>query len=79
MHKTQWPKCHTTGTGPEGVRNRKKHPSFLLMPNCHKLHENSKNVSLKIGTTSPQKLSQIFKNGEKLHYKVRRSKGPKYP
>ena len=28
----------------------KKHPSFLLMPNCHKLRENSKNVSLKIGS-----------------------------
>ena len=36
--------------GPEGVRNKKKHPSFLLMPNCHKLREDSKNVSLKIGS-----------------------------
>ena len=44
-----------------------------------KFQNHSKNVSLKIGTTSPQKLSQIFKNGEKLHYKIRCSKGPKYP
>ena len=34
------------------------------------LQNHSKNVSLKIGTTTPQKLSQIFKNGEKLHYKI---------
>ena len=34
----------------------KKHPSFLLMPNFHKLQEDSKNVSLKIGSKGPQKL-----------------------
>ena len=28
----------------------KKHPSFLLMPNFHKLQEDSKNVSPKIGS-----------------------------
>ena len=28
----------------------KKHPSFLLMPNFHKLQDDSKNVSLKIGS-----------------------------
>ena len=28
----------------------KKHPSFLFIPNCHKLRENSKNASLKIGS-----------------------------
>ena len=42
--------------------NRKKYPSFLLMPNFRKLQEDSKNVSLKIGSWKPQKLSQIFKN-----------------
>ena len=62
--------------GPEGFRNRKKHPSFLLMPNFHKLQEDSKNVSLKIGSWKPQKLFQIFKNA---YYKISRSKRPKYP
>ena len=57
----------------------KKNAHHFLKPNCGKFQNHSKNVSLKIGTTSPQKLSQIFKNGEKLHYKIRRSKGPKYP
>ena len=52
---------------------------FFSRKSCRKLQNHSKNVSLKIGTTSPQKLSQIFKNGEKLHYKIRRSKGQKYP
>ena len=46
--------------GPEGVRNRKKHPSFLLMPNSHKLRKDSKNVNFKIGPLGPKKLSQIF-------------------
>ena len=45
---------------PEGVLNWKKHPSFLLMPNVQKLRRNSKNISLKIGTWGPKKLSQIF-------------------
>ena len=35
--------------GLEGVLNRKKHPSFLLMPKSHKLHKDTKNVNLKIG------------------------------
>ena len=55
-----------------------KLPIFLT-PNFRKLQDVSKNVSLKIGSKGPQKLSQIFKNGEKLHYKISRSKGPKYP
>ena len=42
--------------GPEGVRNRKKHPPFLFMPNFHKLQEDSKNESLKIGSKGPKKL-----------------------
>ena len=46
----------------------KKMPIIFLKPNCRKFQNHFKNVSLKIGTTSPQKLSQIFKNGEKLHY-----------
>ena len=39
-----------THMGLEGVRNRKKHPSFLLMPNSHKLRKDSKNVNFKIGS-----------------------------
>ena len=31
--------------GPEDPSNRKKYPSFLLMPNFRKLQEDSKNVS----------------------------------
>ena len=46
--------------GPEGVLNWKKHPSFLLMPNSHKLRKDSKNVNVKIGSWGPKKLSQIF-------------------
>ena len=57
----------------------KKNTHNFFKPNCPKLRSISKNVSLKIGSRLPQKLSQIFKNGEKLHYKIRRSKGPKYP
>ena len=34
--------------GPEGVRTKKKHPSFLLMPNCHKVRKDSKNINFKI-------------------------------
>ena len=34
----------------------KKYPSFFLMPNYRKLQEDSKNVSLKIGSKVPQKL-----------------------
>ena len=45
----------------------KKHPSFLLMPNCHKLREDSKNVSFKIGSWGPQKLGPFshFSSWEK--------------
>ena len=34
----------------------KKYPSFLLMPNFRKLRDDSKYVSLKIGSWKPQKL-----------------------
>ena len=43
-----------------GPKLKKKHPSFLLMTNVHKLRKNSKNISLKIGPWGPKKLSQIF-------------------
>ena len=57
--------------------NRKKNTHhFFKKPNRRKLQNISKNVSLKIGSKLPQKLSQIFKNA---HYKISRSKGPKYP
>ena len=62
--------------GPEDPSNRKKYPSFFLKPSRRKLQNISKNVSLKIGSKLPQKLSQIFKNA---HYKISCSKGPKYP
>ena len=50
-----------------GPKLKKKHPSFLLMPNCHKLREDSKNVSLKIGSYGPQKLGPFshFSSWEK--------------
>ena len=62
--------------GPEDQSNKKKYPSFFLKPNRRKLQNISKNVSLKIGSRLPQKLSLIFKNA---HNKISRSKGPKYP
>ena len=42
--------------GPEDPSNKKKYPSFLLMPNFRKLRDDSKYVSLKIGSWKPQKL-----------------------
>ena len=42
--------------GPEDPSIRKKYPSFLLMPNFRKLRDDSKYVSLKIGSWKPQKL-----------------------
>ena len=42
--------------GPEDPSNRKKYPFFLLMPNFRKLRDDSKYVSLKIGSWKPQKL-----------------------
>ena len=47
--------------------NRKKYSSFLLMPNFRKLQEDSKNVSLKIGSWKPQKLGPFshFSSWEK--------------
>ena len=38
----------------------KKYPSFLFDPTFWKLQDDSKNVSLKIGSTSPQKLGPFF-------------------
>ena len=49
----------------------KKYPSFLLMPNFRKLQDNSKNVSLKIGSRVPQKLGHFF-SWEK-HFSVDKS------
>ena len=47
----------TLHMGPEDPSNReKKYPSFLLMPNFRKLRDDSKYVSLKIGSWKPQKL-----------------------
>ena len=42
--------------GPEGVLNRKKTPIFFVDAKFHKLQEDSKNLSLKIGSKGPQKL-----------------------
>ena len=50
-------RAHVSWRGP---KLKKKHPSFLLMPNSHKLRKDSKNVNFKIGTLGPKKLSQIF-------------------
>ena len=36
----------TIHMGPEDPSNRKKYPSFLLMPKFQKLQDDSKNVSL---------------------------------
>ena len=74
----RWKELCVAHMGPEDPSNRKKYPSFLFKPNCRKLQNISKSVSLKIGSKGPQKFSQIFKNGEKLHYKISRSKGAKY-
>ena len=62
--------------GPEDPSNRKKVPIIFFKPSRRKLQNISKNVSLKIGSKLPQKLSQIFKN---VHFEISRSKGPKYP
>ena len=55
--------CVGEHMGPEDPSNKKKYPSFLLMSNFRKLQEDSNNVSLKIGSWKPKKLSRIFKNG----------------
>ena len=39
---------------PEDPPNRKK-TSFFLKPNCQKLQDDSKNVTLKIGSRWPKK------------------------
>ena len=59
--------CIAMHMGPEDPSNRKKYPSFLLMPNFRKLQEDSKNVSLKIGSWGPQKLGPFshFSSWEK--------------
>ena len=46
--------------GPEDPSNKKKIPIIFLLPNFRKLQDDSKNVSLKIGSTSPQKLGPFF-------------------
>ena len=46
--------------GPEDPSNKKIYPSFFLKPNFRKLKYDSKNVSLKIRSTSPQKLGPFF-------------------
>ena len=38
----------------------KKHPKILFQPNCRKLQDDSKNVSLKIGIRGPKKLGPFF-------------------
>ena len=43
-------KCTESHGSRRGPELKKKHPSFLLMPNVQKLRRNSKNISLKIGT-----------------------------
>ena len=61
-------KYQETHMGLEGVLNwKKKHPSFLLMPNSHKLRKDSKNVNLKIRSWGPQKLGSFshFSSWEK--------------
>ena len=46
--------------GPEDPSNReKKYPSFF-MPNFRKLQDDSKNVSLKIGSKVPKKIGPFF-------------------
>ena len=65
--------AHGPRRGPE---LKKKHPSFLLMPNSHKLRKDSKNVNFKIGPLGPQKLSQIF---NMPIIKSVGQNGPKYP
>ena len=43
--------------GPEDLSNREKNThNLFLMPNFRKWQEDSKNVSLKIGSKVPQKL-----------------------
>ena len=46
--------------GPEDPSNRKRIPIIFLMPNFRKLQDDSKNVSLKIGSKQPQKLGPFF-------------------
>ena len=47
--------------GPKDPSNReKKHPKILFQPNCRKLQDDLKNVSLKIGSRGPKKLGPFF-------------------
>merc|ERR1712018_765112 len=46
--------------GHEDPSNRKKIPIIFFKPNCWKLQNDSNNVSLKIGSTVPQKLGPFF-------------------
>ena len=52
--------CIAMHMGPEDPSNRKKYPSFLLMPNFQKLQDDSKNVSLKNGSKRPKKLGTFI-------------------
>ena len=47
---------HLNHMGPDDPSNRKKIPIIFLKPNFRKLQDDSKNVSLKIGSKVPQKL-----------------------
>ena len=46
--------------GPEDPSKRKKIPIVFLMPNFRILQDDSKNVSLKIGSKVPQKIKRFF-------------------
>ena len=46
--------------GPEDTSNRKKITIIFLKPNFRKLQNNFKNVSLRIGSSVPQKLGPFF-------------------
>ena len=46
--------------GPEDLSNRKKIPIIFLKPNFRKLQNDSKNVSLKIGSKVPQNIGPFF-------------------
>ena len=52
------------------TRLMEKNTHHFLKPNCRKLQDNSKNVSPKIGSKGPKKLSQIFR-GPKIPPEVR--------
>ena len=67
------------------IRLMEKNSHIFLRPNCRKLQNISKNVSLKNRSKGPQKLSQVFKNGENQSLERAKiplnltSEGQKYP